>query len=102
MKSVPCQTNSQKEKPMETGAVMFVCAVTIVVCGLIMRAVLKKKNELFEKAIAAENTEDITKNSNYGKVPFIIALIIGALAAGTIFVLIMTAVFSGTAILFTG
>lgn len=85
---------------MET--VMFVCAATIVICGLVMHAILKKKNELFEAAIMAENTEDINKTSNYGKIPFIVALVTGALAAGIIFILAMALVFSGTTKLFAG
>lgn len=87
---------------MSTGTVMLACIVITAVCGLIMHSILKKRDTLLEAAIVAENTEDITRTSNHGKIPFVIALVIGALAAGMLFVLIMASVFSGAAILFAG
>ena len=87
---------------MTTGTIISTCIVIAAVCGLVMRTILKKKAALLETAIATEDFENVTKTSNYGKVPFIIALVVGALAIGTVFALIMAAVFTGGVVFFTG
>ena len=82
---------------METETVMLTCAVIAAIFGLVMYCIVKRKNELFEQAITAEDidTEAITKAYSYGKIPFIIALVIGAIAVFIIFILTASLFFSG-------
>lgn len=76
---------------MDVGTLMLACFVIAAICGLLMYYIVKRKNELFNTAIAAEDidAEAIAKASTYKKGPFIIALIVGIIATGTLFILML-------------
>lgn len=101
MKPQP-STTAKKEEAMDARTMMIVCFVTAAVCGLVMYYSRKKNAKMIDKAIVTEDAEAFAKACSHGKIPFVIALVIGAIAAGTFLVLALALAFGGGVKLFTG